>query len=88
MHTVAIFYCRDDLLAKVREVVDKHPDIMKYETRHAKDEEYKADVMVGPGCLTPADLHGASSSCSYAPALRHAYMSTHRLYVCVPGKTA
>lgn len=39
--------CRDDLLAKVREVVSKHPDIMKYETRHAKDGDYKADVMVG-----------------------------------------
>jgi hypothetical protein len=75
---VAVFYCRDDLLAKVREVVDQHPDIMKYETRHAKDEEYKADVMVGPGCLTQGGLHGASSSGSNAPALRH-HMTYHHI---------
>lgn len=39
--------CRDALLARVREVVSAHPDTMKYETRHAKDGDYKADVLVG-----------------------------------------
>jgi hypothetical protein len=48
---VCLFCSRTDLLARVREVVGKHPDIMKYETRHAKDEDYKADVMVGGDML-------------------------------------
>lgn len=39
--------CRAALLAQVREVVSAHPDTMKYETRHAKDGDYKADVLVG-----------------------------------------
>lgn len=38
---------RTDLLRRVREVVSKHSDVMKYETRHAADGDYKADLMVG-----------------------------------------
>jgi hypothetical protein len=39
--------CRTDLLTKVRQVVAAHPKTMKYETRHAADGDYKADIMVG-----------------------------------------
>lgn len=37
---------RDDLLQKVRDVVAAHPKVMKYESRHAADGDYKADMMV------------------------------------------
>jgi hypothetical protein len=50
---------RDDLLRRVREVVEKYPSIMKYETRHAKDGDYKADVMVG----TAAGAARATAQC-------------------------
>jgi hypothetical protein len=53
----------------VREIVSKHPDIMKYETRHAKDDDYKADVMVGASRRTATELSSSSSSSSAVEVL-------------------